>query len=273
MTGNEDWRFERAQQLGLIDTRPISLQTRGVPEAAPRPVRSPVVPRPAEPAPVVPLPARQPLVRRTEPRRLLARICGSAAALLLAASAGWVLRDMLGDTPRRLHETAIAVVRAPTTSPLVAEVAPRQPALPPNRAVSKPVRAEGNELPRGGRADSAEAAQPSGRAASRHDVAAAAARRLPAKAATSRGPAPKPSFDCHRATASVNRMICRDGDLAALDVAMADQYRHAVRRGSLDDERRLDREQAAFLNARGDCLTATCIAAIYRQRLDALRPR
>lgn len=77
-----------------------------------------------------------------------------------------------------------------------------------------------------------------------------------------------PSFDCRRATASVNQTICGDRELSALDVEMVQSYRRAVR--DTDFEAQIDADQAAFLNARTRCRSEACIADIYRQRIDEL---
>lgn len=78
------------------------------------------------------------------------------------------------------------------------------------------------------------------------------------------------SFDCRTASTDVNRMICADARLGALDVAMGDAYRAAVSRGGPEAEYQLDSEQASFLNARAGCQTPGCIARMTRRRLDDL---
>jgi uncharacterized protein YecT (DUF1311 family) len=79
-----------------------------------------------------------------------------------------------------------------------------------------------------------------------------------------------PSFNCRRATSFVNRMICNDRKLAALDVQMSTAYGRAVAAASLSEEGRIDAAQTQFLNRRGRCTTATCLDRVYRSRIRKL---
>lgn len=63
-------------------------------------------------------------------------------------------------------------------------------------------------------------------------------------------------------------MICADAELGRLDQWSADAYRAALRRGA--DEIRLDRAQAAFLNARDACKDARCVSRLTRRRIRSL---
>jgi uncharacterized protein len=82
-----------------------------------------------------------------------------------------------------------------------------------------------------------------------------------------------PSFNCRRATAWVNRTVCNDEELAALDVRMSDAYGRAIAAAGPARERRIDADQADFLADRARCRTAACIDRAYRIRIDALDPR
>ena len=65
-------------------------------------------------------------------------------------------------------------------------------------------------------------------------------------------------------------MICADFRLGALDRAVSDAYRAAVRGGGTEADYNLDRDQASFLNARAGCTTPGCVARITKRRLDDL---
>ncbi|HEX8168286.1 MAG TPA: hypothetical protein VF601_21175 [Beijerinckiaceae bacterium] len=68
--------------------------------------------------------------------------------------------------------------------------------------------------------------------------------------------APKPSFDCTRARTAVERAICGDAGLAALDAAVAAAYRQALGRVRPDQTllAALTRDQAEFAAGREDTL-------------------
>lgn len=82
-----------------------------------------------------------------------------------------------------------------------------------------------------------------------------------------------PSFNCSRVTSWVNRTVCNDEELAALDVRMSDAYGRAIAAAAPAGVRRIDADQADFLAQRVRCRTAACIDRAYRIRIDELDTR
>jgi WD40 repeat protein/uncharacterized protein YecT (DUF1311 family) len=84
-----------------------------------------------------------------------------------------------------------------------------------------------------------------------------------------------PSFDCARAATAVERLICADAGLSALDVDLAKAYRGAAAARAGESRERLVRDQRAWIAARGRCTAAAdvraCVETAFRQRLDAMR--
>ncbi len=79
-----------------------------------------------------------------------------------------------------------------------------------------------------------------------------------------------PSFNCRRATAKVNQMICRDRELASLDNQMSAAYYGAIEGGNSPYVRAIDAGQTDFLNERSRCRSSACTAQVYRDRIDQL---
>ena len=236
--------------------------------------------------------------------RLLAR----GLALSAAAAFGWIVHGALDRPP--VPATAPVAARAqPSPPPRAAAVAvqdvdsaggrvetrptaPLPPPLPQTRHRPKPVAAvtpspsahprrlalAAGSAPTAGVASpafetSASAAShphPAASAPSRSEGAAGRSQRTLALVRPGPGTGPRPSFNCRRARATVNRMICGDPRLSALDRRLAAGYRAAVRGVDLDTEIALDRDEAAFLNARGRCTTPACVAQVYEDRIDEL---
>ncbi|MFT3801425.1 MAG: MliC family protein [Burkholderiaceae bacterium] len=88
----------------------------------------------------------------------------------------------------------------------------------------------------------------------------------------------EPSFDCRKARMPVEKLICGDADLAALDRRMAALYQQVESPASPLDARgrRAERvAQRAWIVQRNGCVskayTADCVARLYQQRIVALR--
>jgi len=79
-----------------------------------------------------------------------------------------------------------------------------------------------------------------------------------------------PSFNCRRAHAMVNRMICANPDLAALDRTLAATYRRADRSRQPYAAEQLHDDETEFLNRRQNCRTPECVARLYRDRIDEI---
>lgn len=88
-------------------------------------------------------------------------------------------------------------------------------------------------------------------------------------------PAPQvranPSFDCDDASTRGEIAVCGDASLAALDRAMADQYRRAVAAGSPAQRALLARTRDRFLAFRDNCQTRGCFANAYAGRMREIR--
>ena len=255
---DDDWRYRKAQQLGLIDTRPVG------PQPAREPGRRPVAAPPAVPVSRRPAP---PVVAAPRAISRIMLICSAIAALLVAAAAGWLLRgptlspepavtatafpadpiiapatDVRETSPKALpYVPVIAPIAAPVPSPQIesAAIPPAliPPALIPPAPILKVPRAD-REAPRATRSERAAARQAG------------------------------PSFDCRRAPTRVHQMICDRPDLAVADNRMARAYQAAIQRSASDV--RLERDQAKFLNARGACESARCVGAVTWRRIRAL---
>lgn len=89
------------------------------------------------------------------------------------------------------------------------------------------------------------------------------------------GPATPPSFDCARATAAVERLVCADGELGALDREVARLFGLARVAGPAVERERLTEGERAFLRKRDGCGgeggARGCVAAAYVGRVAELR--
>jgi uncharacterized protein YecT (DUF1311 family) len=75
-----------------------------------------------------------------------------------------------------------------------------------------------------------------------------------------------PSFDCGKASTSIEKMICADSSLSAADSALAVSYAKAKAKAAGIDSTSLRNSQRQFLQARNGCATTACIADAYRSR-------
>lgn len=82
-----------------------------------------------------------------------------------------------------------------------------------------------------------------------------------------------PSFNCRRATAMVNQLICRNRQLAQLDNRMSAAYYNAVGDDGGRGVAEIDLQQTEFLNERGRCRTLECVVNVYRDRIADLEDR
>lgn len=101
-------------------------------------------------------------------------------------------------------------------------------------------------------------------------MAAAAALGAPIAAAgqgNSAAPAPGPSFACAAAATNVERMICADAELSALDRGIALFYASGRRNARPG---RAVREQAEWLTTRNGCDTRACLRQAMIERLSDL---
>lgn len=80
-----------------------------------------------------------------------------------------------------------------------------------------------------------------------------------------------PSFHCRGDIPSVNRLICGNRRLLALDVRMSAAYGRAIANTGAGGRRRIEAAQTRFLNRRAQCDTTACLDRIYRGRIAELR--
>lgn len=292
----DDWRYRKAQQLGLIDDRPLGASGDGRRPAAPVPPHAGWTPAPPPAPPKAARPqSRASIEKANDGPSRLAFAGGTAIALLVAAGAGWLLNDAVGQRSMAEFPPPVVAVADPVNPPVrTSEAAARsgtatrpdtlalpvdavlQPAdLPPEQA--PPVQEPPVEVPPL-QAPPVQAPPPAPVVAAAPAVVAPRAARPPKPRvvlardsgvfAPTRGG--RPSFNCRRARSRDSQLICASPELSGLDREMAQAYRAAVRRSGGWGEARLDRDQSAFLNARSACQTAPCIARLYYRRLDRL---
>lgn len=96
---------------------------------------------------------------------------------------------------------------------------------------------------------------------------------VPSGAARAAGP----SFDCAKASGSVEEMICKDEQLAELDRKLADVYAAATRKAVNEHPPLLKAEQRGWIKGRNDCWKSddprTCTETEYRHRIAELQAR
>lgn len=72
-------------------------------------------------------------------------------------------------------------------------------------------------------------------------------------------------FDCAKAKAPVESLICRDGELSHLDEQLGAVYAATTRRCPAGEVK--EAQQRWLREIRNDCLDEACLAAVYRKRL------
>ena len=83
-------------------------------------------------------------------------------------------------------------------------------------------------------------------------------------------PAASPSFDCSNAWRDVERDICDDPELAALDRAMAARYFRALKAADPAQATLLEQTGAAFIRNRNRCSDRDCVADAYQVRIEEI---
>ncbi|WP_333699036.1 lysozyme inhibitor LprI family protein [Rivihabitans pingtungensis] len=77
------------------------------------------------------------------------------------------------------------------------------------------------------------------------------------------------SFDCQKASSSVEKAICSNPTLGKLDEALAENYRYMMASNIGDGARKdLRQTQRAWVAKRNKCADGACIEAAYRSRVD-----
>lgn len=86
--------------------------------------------------------------------------------------------------------------------------------------------------------------------------------------------AANPSFDCDGARGEIERLICGDDELAALDVELARAFAAAMSRAPASQISLLRSDQSNWRKARNDCRKTedarSCTLEAYRKRLSEL---
>ena len=87
----------------------------------------------------------------------------------------------------------------------------------------------------------------------------------------------EPSFDCSKADGEVEELICQDGQLAELDLQMAEVYAAAARKAANEHPPVLKAEQRGWIKGRNECWKSddprTCTETEYRHRIAELQAR
>jgi uncharacterized protein len=87
----------------------------------------------------------------------------------------------------------------------------------------------------------------------------------------------EPSFDCAKSTATVEKLICGDDDLAKLDRALGASYEKLFAKLSESDRQKERGEQSAWIEHRNACSKTkdvrACLETSYRQRQVQVRIR
>lgn len=96
--------------------------------------------------------------------------------------------------------------------------------------------------------------------------------------ASSAPAAPGPSFDCDTAEdGSIERLICDDAGLAALDRALSEVYAAAGKKAHNEHPPLLKAEQRGWIKGRNDCWKSDdqrqCVLDAYNQRIVELQAR
>ena len=85
-----------------------------------------------------------------------------------------------------------------------------------------------------------------------------------------------PSFDCDKVSSTIERLICMDEELAAMDRELSKVYAQSQRRSAKRGQELLG-EQALWIRARNDCWRSReqvrCVRDSYRARIAELQAR
>ena len=86
-----------------------------------------------------------------------------------------------------------------------------------------------------------------------------------------------PSFDCSKASGSIEEMVCKDNELSALDRNLAEVYAAATKIAVSERPPMLKAEQRGWIKGRKDCWKSkdarSCVESTYRLRIAELQAR
>jgi serine/threonine protein kinase len=211
---------------------------------------------------------------------------GVAAAIAITIGAAWYVQN--GAAPQvatteppappppvvAKQEPTPAPAAPPAPAPASKDVASLAPAPPPPVMTGPPVPSAPEPAPRAA-APTPPPSAPAPAPASKAPPAATAKGPAPApppQPAVAPAPPPPPairaSFDCTTPGNTAEQIVCSDGQLAALDVKMAQMYQQGLR--SVSDPNAFRGEQQVWLSQRDGCADKRCLAASYDERIKEL---
>ena len=89
--------------------------------------------------------------------------------------------------------------------------------------------------------------------------------------------AANPSFNCAKASGSVEELICNDAELASLDRSLSSLYSAVLKNTPPSEQGMLKTEQRGWIKGRNDCWKSDdmrgCVANEYRYRINELKDR
>jgi uncharacterized protein len=89
--------------------------------------------------------------------------------------------------------------------------------------------------------------------------------------------AAKPSFSCSKATHEIEKLICSNDELAALDVSLNNLYQAVLKNTPAAAQKRLKSEQIGWSKGRNDCWKeddkVACTRDSYQARINELKDR
>lgn len=80
-----------------------------------------------------------------------------------------------------------------------------------------------------------------------------------------------PSFKCRYAKTTSEKMVCRNGSLAAADRRMSAVFYSEMANAAAETKRALRRSRDRFLARRERCTTEACVARVYEERVAEIR--
>jgi len=90
-------------------------------------------------------------------------------------------------------------------------------------------------------------------------------------------PTAHPSFDCAKASHEVEKLICKDAELANLDRSLAELYGVVLKHSSPSEQKQLKAEQRGWVKGRNDCWKSSdqrgCVKREYEARISELKDR
>jgi uncharacterized protein len=86
-----------------------------------------------------------------------------------------------------------------------------------------------------------------------------------------------PSFNCAKAEHEVETLICKDAELAKLDVSLTNLYNTLLKNTPASKKRGLQAEQSGWVKGRNDCWKSSdqraCVKTEYESRIKELKDR